>query len=53
MNPSQIEFAARQELENERFRKAVDEMKLKIAQRDNRTFWQKVFPWKITITRRG
>lgn len=45
-----ITQTAKEELAEERFRAAVEKEKARLRAR--RSFWQKVFPYKITITRR-
>ena len=30
----------------------IEQYKQKLRARANRTFWKRIFPWKITITRR-
>lgn len=43
---------AEEELLQEDFYKQVELEKLKIKAKRNRSFWRKIFPWKITIERR-
>lgn len=42
----QVEFRARQELQDEEFKKAVDAAKTKLRQ----PWWRYWFPWRIKIS---
>lgn len=50
LNIEEIEHKARQELEHEQFREAVEEAKARL--RNKRSFLSRVFPFKIIIVRR-
>ena len=50
-NVEAIEFAARSELFDEEFRKAVDKKKEEMRARMNLPWYKKLFPFKITIER--
>lgn len=43
---------ARNELDREEHRAAVDRMKQHMRDEAGRPWWRRVFPWKITIERR-
>jgi hypothetical protein len=43
--------AAQAEIEAEDYRKAVDAQKLIIRERQGRSLWRRLFPFKITIER--
>ena len=43
---------ALKELQEEEFKGQVQIEKEKILKKKNRNLWERVFPWKITITRR-
>ena len=47
MNIEEIKKQAKAELEQERFREAVDKYKEELRLR--KPFWDKFFPWKIVI----
>ncbi len=49
MNAEEVRRVAREELEEERFRAAVEKHKEHLRRR---RWWHVVFPWVITITRR-
>jgi len=40
------------EFQDEIRQQLIEEHKRKLRKRAGRTFWQRIFPWKITITRR-
>ena len=42
---------AKKEIEEEKFREAVEAEKEKL--RHKRSFWEVVFPWTITVTKKG
>jgi len=42
---------AYKEVEEEYFREQVDRIKAEIVKDNNRSFWHKLFPWKIEIKR--
>jgi hypothetical protein len=42
---------AHKELQEERFKEAVDKEKRRLRERDGRSFWQRIFPFVITIKR--
>lgn len=50
-NIKEIEETARREIEEETFRAAVEAEKIRI--REYRSLWVRLFPWKITITKRS
>lgn len=45
----EIEKQAIAEVQQENYRRQIEEMKIKI--RNKKTFWKRVFPYKITITK--
>lgn len=47
-----IKKQAIHELEKEKFLEDVKREKEVIRARRNRSFWSKIFPWKLTIERR-
>ena len=47
---SEVQKAAQAEIEQEEFRRRVDEMKQKL--REKRPFWERILPFKIRIERR-
>lgn len=51
MNVDKIKEQAEKEIEFEDFRKAVNKYKEKL--RFKKTFFDKIFPYKITIIRKG
>jgi len=50
MDIEKVKAEARKEIDEEDFRAAVD--KCKAQMRAKRTFWDKIFPYKIIITRK-
>lgn len=50
MDAVKVKKEAEKELEEERFREAVEQMKSKLRQK--KPLLHKIFPWKITIQRR-
>jgi hypothetical protein len=50
MDINAVKVQAEKELAEERFKEAVKAKKVEILQK--KTFWELVFPFKITITRR-
>ena len=50
MDISKVKEQAEKELNEELFRKAVDEMKDKLRQK--RSLWDKIFPYKIIFVRK-
>ena len=55
MKPSTLEFArerARQEIEEEDYYAAKDAEKARLRRLRNQSWWQRLFPFVITITRR-
>ena len=51
VNIALLKAQAQQELDDEARRSAVDAMKEKM--RNKKPLWDRLFPWKITITRKG
>ena len=51
MNHYHLQMQAEMELYQEAIRRAIDAEKIRILQR--KTFWSRVFPFTITITRSG
>lgn len=47
-----IAAAAEKELKDERFRAAVEAKKEQLRGHRARSWWQQLFPWRITITRK-
>lgn len=52
MDAKQIEEEARRELDAENHRAAVEKAKARLRERDSRTLWERIFPFKIVIVRR-
>lgn len=52
LNTDEIEAEALRELREENFRKAVEEAKGRIRERQGRSLLQRLFPFTITIQRR-
>jgi len=50
MNLEAVKLQAKKELEEEKFRLAVEQYKVKLRKR--RPLWDRVFPWKIIILRK-
>jgi predicted transcriptional regulator YdeE len=50
MNLEQVKVEAMREIEIEDFRQAVAEYKKKL--REKRSFWDRIFSWKILIVRK-
>ena len=46
-----IDAQARREIEEEAFRAAVERHKQKL--REKRTLWDRIFPWKIIVIKKG
>jgi ribosomal protein L16/L10AE len=46
----EVKRRAEAELEQEQFRAAVDAMKERL--KTERSLWDRIFPWRITITRK-
>lgn len=53
MKTDQIIRRAEWEYQAELERQLIDEEKRRLRAKGNRTFWERIFPWKITITRRN
>lgn len=47
-----VQQQAEREYSEEKHRDAVDQLKDKLREEDNRPLLHKIFPWKITVTRR-
>lgn len=52
MNIASVEKAAKEELDREEFRIAVEKCKAKLREKRAQSWLTKVFPWKIVIVRR-
>lgn len=50
MNVEEIKAQAKLELQQERFKKAVEAEKERL--RKHKPLWDRIFPWKITIERK-
>lgn len=48
---AEIKLQAERELKEELFREAVEKYKTKL--REKRSFWDRIFPWKIIVIRKG
>lgn len=51
LNIEEIRKSAENELYNEMFRQAVDEYKIKL--KTKKSFWDKIFPYKIMVIKKG
>lgn len=51
MNLDEVKRQAKLELEQEQFREAVERYKEKL--KNKKSLWDKVFPWKVLIIRKG
>jgi len=52
INADEVIRRAKEEIEGEETRKAIDKAKETLRAHVPLTFWQRIFPWKIIIKRR-